>query len=140
MKMLQTIWNALTNENELALLLTSIPMIFIEATVTLLLFTTILNIKFSKKQGILYVVLFSLFSLLTSYLTPNPYNTFINLITFPVLVYFILKTNALKAVFSEILVYTIFFIVVTPLISIYMAIFKISSAQVSTIPVYKILV
>lgn len=139
MKMLQTIWNALTNENELALLLTSIPMIFIEVTLSLLLFTTILNIKFSKKQGILYVVLFSLFSLLTSYLTPNPYNTFINLIAFPVLVYFVLRTNALKAVFSEILVYTIFFIVVTPLISIYMAIFKISSAQVSTIPVYKIL-
>lgn len=34
MEILQTIWTALTNENELVLILTGIPMIFIEITVT----------------------------------------------------------------------------------------------------------
>lgn len=138
MKTLQIIWNALTNENELALMLTSIPMTFIEVTLTLLLFTTILNIKFSKKQGVIYVILFSLSALLTTYFVPSPYNTFINLMIFPVLVYFILKTNALKAIFSEIIFYFIILCIGTPLSLVYSNIFK-GSASLFNIPLYKML-
>lgn len=58
MEILQTIWTALTNENELVLILTGIPMIFIEITVTLLLFTQILNISYTKRQFICYIVSF----------------------------------------------------------------------------------
>lgn len=45
MELLQTIWNALTNENEILMNIISVPMIFLEIYLTFLLFTTILNIS-----------------------------------------------------------------------------------------------
>ena len=53
MELLQTIWNALTNENEVLMNIISVPMTFIEISLTFLLFTTVLNISFTKKQAIL---------------------------------------------------------------------------------------
>lgn len=139
MEILQTIWTALTNENELVLILTGIPMIFIEITVTLLLFTQILNIHYNKKSSIIYILSNFCIVLLSTYCIPQPFNTFINILALPVLVYFILKTNLLKAILSEVLVYTILFIFATPLVSIYTIIFKVSSASVITIPIHKML-
>ena len=100
MEILHTIWNTLTNENELILNLTGIPMIFIEVTLSLLIFRHLLNIKCNRNQSILYVLSFSTVAILTTYLIPTPYNTFINLAAMPVLIYFILKTNALKSIFK----------------------------------------
>ena len=139
MEILQTIWNALTSENEVLLNIVSIPMTFIEATITLLLFSTLLNISFSKKQGFLYVVSFSVVALIGTYFIPTPYNTFINIMAFPVLVYFILKTNALKSILAEITIYTVMFLIVTPLIGIYTSIFHVTSVEVSVVPMHKIL-
>ena len=139
MEILQTIWNALTSENEILLNIVSIPMTFIEAIITLLLFSTLLNISFSKKQGVLYVFSFSIVALISTYFIPTPYNTFINIMAFPVLVYFILKTNALKSILAEIIIYTIMFLIVTPLISIYTSIFHVTSFEVSVVPAHKIL-
>lgn len=137
MEILQTIWTALTNENEIAQIITSIPMTFIEITLVFLLFTTILNITHTTKQSILYICCFSIIALITTYFVPTPYNTFINIMVYPVLVYFILKTNALKAILSEVVVYVIFFITATPLISIYANILRIDATQTMTIPIYK---
>lgn len=139
MEILQTIWTALTNENELVLILTGIPMIFIEITVTLLLFTQILNIHYDKRSSIIYILSNFCIVLLSTYCIPQPFNTFINILALPVLVYFILKTNLLKAILSEVLVYTILFIFATPLVSIYTIIFKVSSTSVITIPIHKML-
>lgn len=61
MELLQTIWNALTNENEILMNIISVPMAFIEATLTLLLFSTILHISISKKQIIEYSVSATIF-------------------------------------------------------------------------------
>ena len=139
MEILQTIWNALTSENEVLLNIVSILMTFIELTLTLLLFTTLLNISFSKKQGIIYILCNLSVAILTSYFIPSPFNTFINIMAFPIFVYFILKTNALKSILAEITIYTVMFLIVTPLISIYTSIFHVTSLEVSVIPVHKIL-
>lgn len=139
MEILQTIWTALSSENEILLNIISVPMTFIEATLTLLLFSTILNISFNKKQGIVYVTSFSILSLITTFFIPTPYNTFINLMIFPILVYFILKTNALKSIVAEITTYILLFIIVTPLINIYTTITDTSSTQVAIIPIHKLL-
>lgn len=138
MEILQTIWNAIANENELILNIISVPMTFIEVTLTLLLFTKILNISFSKKQGILYVVSFSTVAIISTYLIPSPYNVFINVSAFPIIVYFTLKTNAFKAILSEIVFYTLFSIIATPLIAIYSAISGMSSIAISVIPIHKV--
>lgn len=139
MEILQTIWNALTSENEILLNIVSIPMTFIEATVTLLLFSTLLNISFSKKQGIVYIISFSFIALTANYFVPAPYNTFINIMAFPILVYFILKTNALKAILAEITFYIIILCIGAPLVFLYSYIFSFTSNALLTIPLYKIL-
>ena len=137
MEILRTIWTALTTENQIAQIITSIPMTFIEVSLVFLLFTTILNIKYTTKQGMIYISCFSIIALITTYFIPTPYNTFINIMIYPVLVYFILKTNALKAILAEIVVYISFFIILTPLVPIYTSIFNVTSLELSTIPIYK---
>lgn len=139
MEILQTIWNALTNENELVMNIISIPMLFIELLLTLLLFTQILNITFSKKQGFMFILCNGIVALLASHFIPTPYNVFINISAFPIIVYFTLKTNAFKAILSEIVFYTIFSVLATPLITVYSAISNVSSIQISLIPLHKFL-
>ena len=50
MEIFQTIWTALTTPNELLAKIMLIPLAFLEAFVSMLFFTTVLNIQTSKKQ------------------------------------------------------------------------------------------
>lgn len=139
MQILQTIWNALTIENETILILTGIPMIFLEVILSLLIFRHLLNIKCSRTQSVLYVVSFSTVAVIATYLIPTPYNTFINLMAMPVLIYFILKTNALKAIIAEITFYITIFCVGSPVVAFYTAIFNAPSNILFNIPIHKML-
>ena len=75
MEILQTIWNTLTSENEIGLLVISIPLAFIESILTTLLFTSILNIDATKKQKFIYILSFSLIAIISIYFIPTPFNT-----------------------------------------------------------------
>ena len=108
MEILQTIWTALTTENQNLINILTIPFSIIEAFVTCLLFTTILKIKHTNKQLVLYSISFSVIGTLTSLFVPSPYYTFINLIAYPILVYVIFKNNILKALLAELILYIIF--------------------------------
>ena len=50
MEIFQTIWTALTTENELLTKFIVIPITFIENMVSMLLFTTLLNIRSDKNN------------------------------------------------------------------------------------------
>lgn len=139
MEILQTIWNALTNENELVMNIISIPMLILELTVTLLVFTQILNISFEHKKGILYVFYSIIFALIPTYFIPTPYNTFINLLAFPVIVYFVLQKNALKAILAEITSYITLLCIGTPLVALLTSLFNVSSTVLVSVPIYKIM-
>ena len=93
MEILQTIWTALTTENALLIKIINVALVIIEVIITTLLFTTILNITSTKKQRVLYISLFSLIAMLSIALISTPYNTLINLIACPILIYFIFKTK-----------------------------------------------
>ena len=137
MELLQTIWNALTNENEVLMNIISVPMTFIEISLTFLLFTTVLNISFTKKQAILYIVLSSSIGLILPYITPSPFYTFINLIILPMLVYLILKTNFIKAISAEIIIFGVLFLCGILLITIYTSISGLPTIVISKIPIHK---
>ena len=55
MEIFQTIWNMLTTPNEELTTMILQPLILIELSVAVLLFSTILNIKCSTKQKILFI-------------------------------------------------------------------------------------
>ena len=75
------VWTALTTTNEELIRVLSIPCNFIEITVTMLLFTTLLKIETTRKQRIIYVIFLSLLGILTTYFIPAPFNIFINIVS-----------------------------------------------------------
>ena len=137
MEILQTIWNALTTENEMLINIMSIPMTILEITITTLLFTSILNIKSTKKQKICYIFSFSFIAVISMYFIPTPYNTFVNVIASPILVYFIFKTSILKSILAEIIPYVASVILISFLPNVYTIIFNTDTNTIITIPIHK---
>ena len=138
MEILQTIWNALTTENLALVNIANIPLAIIEVTITTLIFTTILNINSCSNQKLIYIASFSLIAILSATVIPTPYNTFINVIACPILVYFIFKTSILKAILAQIIPYVIFIISVSFLANIYITLFNVDSNVFITIPIHKV--
>ncbi len=138
MEIIQTIWNALTTENLLIIKILSIPMTIIEATVTTLLFTSILNISATKKQKITYVLAFSFIAIILMNFIPTPFNTFLNVIASPILVYFIFKTNILKSILAEIIPYIFFVVIGSLFLNICVNVSKIPSNIFLNIPLAKL--
>lgn len=138
MEILQTIWTALTTENVMLVNIINIPLVFIEMYVSMLLFTTVLNISVDKKQKILYVLILSIIGLITSWSIPVPYNTFINVIACPILVYFLFKTNILKAILAEIIPYVIFVLLGSIIVNLYTISSGIPTNSFVNIPIHKI--
>ncbi len=138
MKTLQNIWSILTSENQLFIDLNGIPCTFIEIYLYMLIFTTLLNIKSTTKKKILFVVSFSIISLLNTYFGIPPFNTFVNVISVPVLVLLIFRTSVLKAILSDIVLYIIVLLFGTIIMTIYSAVLKVPSSVTSTIPIHKI--
>ena len=91
-----------TPDEELTNIICS-PLMFIEAIVSMLLFTTILNIKRDKRSMITYVIALPIISLISKYFLPTPYSTIINILIFPFLVYFLFKTTILKSIIAQII-------------------------------------
>ncbi|MBO4815801.1 MAG: GHKL domain-containing protein [Clostridia bacterium] len=139
MEVLQTIWNALTTENETIINIISLPMLIIELTVSMLLFTTILNISATKKQKILYIALSAFFGILALFFIPTPFNTFINVLTCPILVYFIFKPGVLKSILAEFIPYIIFVLFGSIIVNLYTIISGIPTASFVNIPIHKLI-
>lgn len=137
MEILQTIWNALTTENQNLIKIISIPLGILEAFLTMLLFTTILDISSTKKQKALYVSIFSIIAVLSITVIPSPFNTFVNLISCPILVILIFKTSILKAILAEVVPYAFFCVIGATVANLYTVILKISNEVFSTTPIHK---
>ena len=140
MELLQTIWNALTNENEVLMNIVSVPCTILEVYLYTLLFTTILKIQSSNKQKILFVAILSAISLFNTFLGIAPFNNIINVIVFPLLIILIYKTRILKAVLSQITVYILVVIVSVLAVSLYSGILNITIGVCSIIPIHRICV
>ena len=138
MEILQTIWTALTTENIMLTNIITSFLMFIELTVSMLLFTTILNINVNKKQKFLYVLILGIIGFVTLWTIPAPYYTFINIISCPILVYFLFKTSILKSIISQFIPYFVFVLVGNIVLKILLLLFNISSTLTLTIPIYKL--
>ena len=71
MEFFQTISTALTAPNESLIKAFLIPLNFIEAFLSMFLFTTILNINATKKQKLIYVLCFGTFGTLSTIFIPS---------------------------------------------------------------------
>lgn len=137
MEILQTIWSVLITESELITKIICSPLTFIEVYISMLLFTTILKIKSTKKQNFLYVLIFSCIAIISAFIVPFPFNTFINILACPILVILIYKTNLLKAILAEIIPYILFILTSLFIQKFCVLVFGLTTEQIIYVPIYK---
>ena len=137
MEILNNIWNAITIPNTQLVTVLSIPVLLIEATLTMYLFLSIMNFSSTKKQKIIYVLLTWITGILTMFFIPHPFNIFINYFLIILLQYLIFSNPFLKSIISSVLSLIIYNLINILIVNPFITIFNISSDQLSNIFIYK---
>ena len=140
MEIFQTIWTAISTPNPTLIYIfhtIGIPCTLIELTVTMLLFTTILDIESTKKQRIGYVAAVFVLSFISNNLIPKSYGPFIHIFITPVLIMLFFKTNLLKSIVAEILPLIVIVLLETIIGKIYFIIFGLPYETMALIPIYR---
>ena len=138
MNTLQTIWSALTVPNEPLTNIIFIPITFLDAFVGLIFFTTLLNIDTNRKNKILYIFTYGILSNILTFCVPASYKVFIQMILWPFMVFFILKTTVLKSILAPIFTLIMSSILESILINIFLVL-GIDSQSLVQIPLYRLL-
>lgn len=140
MNTLQTIWSALTVENELLFKVISIPLTYLDVWVCMLFFTSILNVETTKKRKLIYVISYGTIANLITFIVPTSYSVFVNIFVWPLMVYFILKTTLLKSILSEVITLVITSILEFIFANIFLNFFNITSAMIMVVPAYRLII
>lgn len=138
MEIFQTIWTALTTPNENLLKILTFPIYFIDAIVSMFLFTTILNMTATRKRKIIYIISYSLSGFILKTFIPDPYASFLTFTINILLIKFILNSSWFKAIFAQFIVVAISSVLELFLLRFYLKIFKVSYDLVMTAPFYRI--
>ena len=139
MNILNNLWLAISTPNEELISILSIPLlIFIEAPLNFLLISNIFNIKFSKKQSILYIFTTGIIAVIANLFMNWPYNIIFNYVTNFIILYFIMKLNFIKAFIATVFPSIIFNLLATLLAKPYLAILNITYEQTNTILIYRL--
>lgn len=138
METLNNIWMALSTPNEG---LTNTIMLFMgifENIITMSLFLAILNINATKKEKAIYVSTIYITSIFTNHFIPNPFNIFTNYIIMIIIIKYIFKLSVLKSIIATISPIAISALISSLFANPYLALLKISSEQVVSVPIYRI--
>lgn len=100
---LNNLWVAVSTPNPALVKVLSIPLAFIESSLTLYLITSIFSFKAEKKEKILYIVSAALISLISMFFLKSPINLIFNYISSFIIIYLIFKRNIIKTVISGLL-------------------------------------
>lgn len=138
MEIFQTIWTALSTPNPTLISILSIPLVFIEITVTMLLFTTILNLSASKQQKFRYVLLISVLSIVSNNFIPKPLGPILHIFLTPIIIKFFFKTSLLKGFIAEVLPLIVIVLLETILIKVFVVSFNLIYDLILTIPIYRL--
>ena len=139
MEIFQTIWTALTTPNETLSTILLFPIYFIDIWVNMLLFTTIFDIKATKKSKIIYILSMGIIAFLSRTFIPEPYGIFINTIMVILLVKFILKASWLKSLLSEFSIIALSSILELFMLQFYLSNFNITKEILMSVPFYRII-
>lgn len=140
MDILNSIWTAISTPNEGLISLCSIPLtLFIEIPLTLWLILTVFNIKCSKKQCWLYIIITSIIAIITISCLGWPYNIILNYASAFLVLFFIIKLSFIKSLVATVFPSIIFnlvssFMILNP----YLTLLNITYEQACTIVIYRI--
>lgn len=139
MEIIQTMWNAITTPNEIAMSILYFPLSFTDTFVNMLLFTTLLNITAPRKNKLFYIIIVGLIASISRIFIPDPYGIFINMISVILLIKFIFKTTFLKALLSEFIVIALSSVLELFIFKFYQKVFSISQDQILDIVLFRFL-
>ena len=138
MEILNNIWIALITPNEGLTNLIVALLTFIESYLTMSLFLTILSIDSSRKQRLTYASTFAIISIINIYTIINPLNILINYFSMVILICLIFKQSFLKSILAAVSSAIIFGLIGSLFVNLYLTIFKISSEQLASIPIFRV--
>ena len=138
MEIFQTIWTALTTPNETLAAILFFPFYFVDIFVNMLLFTTILNIKTTKKRKFLYVIFLGVIAYILRNFIPDPYGGALNLIISLFFIKFVLKTSWFKSFVAEFIGLFLVSILELFMFRLYFTGFQISYELIMNIPFHRI--
>lgn len=139
MEILNNIWLAISTPNEGLLNMLFIPIAFIENFLIITLYLTLLNTSVPLKRKAIYALLMAVLGFFTGLFIPNPFNVFINYALQILVAYLMLKNLVLKTVISVVLSIIIFNLISILILNPYLTVFNITSEQLNSIPIYRII-
>lgn len=138
MQIFQTIWTAMTTQNEIALSIVFFLVSFVEASVSMLLFTTIFDMKSYRKSKFIYVFLVAIAGSIIRIFIPDPFGSFINILFILCSIKFVFKTGWLKALLSEFIMIALSAVLELFMLKFYQTVLNIPYDNVMTIPIYRL--
>lgn len=138
MEILQTIWTTLTTPNETLSAILFFPFYFVDVLVNMLLFTTILNIKTTRKRKIIYVIILGILACIIRNFVPDPYSIILNLSAMLLLIKFVLNVSWFKSLIAEFIGLAISSIFESFMLRLYFVAFNVPYDFVMTAPFYRL--
>lgn len=138
MEFLGNLWGILTTENENLVKFASFPLTLVEMYVTLLLFTDISGIKYTKKQRNIFLLITTSIGIFTTLFIPTSLNTFVGLLSIPITIIFVFKIPLYKSIIAQIVTLISVVILETFYTNLCNLIFGISLYECKDIFIYRI--
>lgn len=139
MEILNNIWMAISTPNEGLLNILTIPLFFVENYLIMVLFISILNIKSTLTQKLVYVSLMSIISMFTTYFITSPFNIVFNYFMMIIIALCVFKTSLIKSSICIVLAGIIFSLTGSLILNPYITILDISANELMIIPLYRMI-
>ncbi|MBR2241097.1 MAG: GHKL domain-containing protein [Clostridia bacterium] len=138
MEVLHNLWNIVSTEDENLTKYIALTLTFVEIYVTLRLSATILDIKYTKKQKNLYMLVLGSLIIISTLFIPGQISIFIHLILTPIIVKMIFKTSIIKSILADIIPMLISVIIESIYAKLCFIIFQKTYIEIQYVLVYRI--
>lgn len=139
MEILSNIWTALITENEFLTIMLTLPLMFVEISLSLYIFSFFLKISLPIKKKIIYILSVSIFSIISDIFIPQPYSVFLNYTFIFIILFKYFKFNIVQTIASIITPLAIFGLMNSLIMNPFLKICKITFEMASSIPIYRLL-
>ena len=138
MEILSNLWGILCSENPALVSILLIPCNCIEIFTSFLFFTILLDIPYSKKQKILYVLSASILSIFTNFCLQNPFNTILNYLSIFLLIHYIFQLNLIENLLALLLPTIIYGLIGYLTLNPYIKLLNIPYTICMNVPIYRL--
>jgi len=138
MEILNNLWSVLVTEDENLTKYVTLFSSILETYVTLKLFTSILDIKYTKKQMLKYFIVMFTYAFFTGFVLPPNLSIFVSIIFIPITIKLIFNTSIIKSILAEIIPIFITLIIESIYLKLVQMLFGLNPMQCKNIILYRV--